>query len=184
MRTWIEDFERAAISRNPDLTRKLQPGLSEARVKRGLDRAKVIGEVSPLIALYTWRNGTDLSLRGEVDNRDSLEAEKGRMSFFRSKPYYFPCFEMALGHFETFTAIAKNYPKISEAVGRYFPIFWDGSTERIAVDLKPLNRNRVLIVDHRSERGIWEVYRSFEDFVTDAIRANSGNKPLSCIKYA
>jgi len=181
---WVKDLEKAVTTRNPSLTARLQPGLPEARVKRALDRAKVTGDVAPLIALYTWRNGTDLSLASNVNSKQALDVEKAKMSFFPGKRCCFPSLEMAIGHFNVFKEIAKNYPKISEAVGRYFPVFWNGSTEELAIDLKPSNRSRVLIVDHRSDPAIREAYSSFEEFVADAIRVNEENKPLRCFQIS
>lgn len=176
---WIQRFERAAISRNPVLATKLQPGLSEGSVERVLSRKKATGELAPIIALYTWKNGTDLTSDPAVLSFNEFRVSR---SFFPGKPYFFPCFELTAGHFETLKDIAKNYPKVSEAVGRYFPFFWDGATEHLAIDLKPGNGNRVLIVDHSSEQPILEAYGSFEEFVTDAIRANTENKPLRCFQ--
>src|SRR5262249_19292613 len=98
------------------------------------------------------------------------------------KPYFFPSLEWTIGDFLDLKEVVKNYPKISEAVGRYFPLFWDGSTETLAVDLKPTKQNRVLIVDTKSERPFKEAYSSFDEFVADAIRANTENKPLRCFQ--
>jgi len=176
---WIEEFTRAAIARNSILARKLQPGLSKARVERVLSRAKVTGETNPIIALYCWKNGTDLASDPAIPNFNELKVS---CSFFPGKPYFFRPLEMSVASFDSFKAIAENYPKISEAIGRYFPIFWDGSTEHLAIDVKPSNRNRVLIVDHRSGQPIREAYNSFEEFVLDAIRANVENKPLRCFQ--
>jgi hypothetical protein len=180
---WIGDFERAAIARNPSLTAKLQAGLSEARVKRALGRAKVIGDVAPLIALYTWRNGTDLSISVPVNTKQGLEAERAKMTFFPEKPYYyFLCLEMAIGHFGHLEVAAKTHPRLTEGVGRYFPMFWDGSTDWLALDVKPPNKNRVMLMEHKSEQPFREAYSSFDEFVSDAIRTNAENKPLRCFQ--
>lgn len=176
----VEDLARVVLSRNPSVSSKLHAGLSESRIKRVLDRAKVSGEIAPLIAFYRWRNGTDLSLASNVESRQALEGEKAKMSFFPCMYYYFPSLEMATAHFDTIKEVAKNYPNISDAVGRYFPLFWNGSTEWLAVDLKPSNRNRMMIVNHKSDPAIRIAYSSFDEFVADAVRANEENRPLRC----
>ncbi len=176
---WIERLEQTAIARNPILATKLQPGLSEARVKRVLSRGKVTGEISPSVALYTWQDGTDLTSDPAIPNFNDWKVSR---SFFSGKPYFFPCLEWAVADFDSFKAIAKNYPKISEAVGRYFPVFWDGSTECLSVDLKASNHNRVMIIESRSDQPIRQAYSSFGEFIADAIRANEENKPLRCFQ--
>lgn len=176
---WIERFEQAAIARNPILAAKLQPGLSEARLKRAMTRGKVTGEISPIIALYTWKDGMDLASDSAIPNFNDWRVSR---SFFPGKPYFFPCLEWAIADFHSFKEIAKNYPKISEAVDRYFPVFWDGSTECLSIDLKVSKHNRVMIIDHRSDQPIREAYSSFDEFVSDAIRANEENKPLRCFQ--
>lgn len=180
---WTGDLERATIARNPSLAAKFQAGLSKERVNRALKRAKVTGDVAPLFALYTWRNGTDLSLASRVDSRLSFETERTKMTFFPGKPYYFfPALEMAIGHFGHLEAAAKAHPKLTEGVGRYFPVFWDGSTDWLAIDLKPSNRNRVVLMEHKSDQPFKQGYSSFHEFVADAIRANAENRPLGCFQ--
>jgi hypothetical protein len=172
---WIERLELSAIARNPILATKLRPGLSEARVRRVLSQGKVTGETSPIVALYIWKDGMDLTSDPAIPNFNDWKASR---SFFAGKPYFFICLEMAAAGFRSLKAIAENYPEISEAIGRYFPIFSDGATEQLAIDVKPSNQNRVMIVDHRSDQPIREAYHSFDQFIADAIRANTGNKPL------
>src|SRR5262245_40412988 len=121
---WIERFEHAAISRNPALATKLRPGLSAGRVQRALSRAEVTGEIAPIVALYTWRDGMDLTSDSRVSNFNDWKVSR---SFFPGKPYFFPSLEWTIGDFLDLKEVVKNYPKISEAVGRYFPLFWDGS---------------------------------------------------------
>ena len=181
--SWIEEFERAAISRNPDLVRKLRPGISEARIKRGLSHAKATGELGPIIAFYTWRDGTDLSLSIPVNAKRELEAEKAKVAFFPGPPfYYYLGLEMAVGHFGHLEAAAKNHPKLKAGVGRYFPVFWNGSTDWLALDISPSNKNRVILMEHEANRPFKEAYSSFDEFVADAIRANTENKPLRCFQ--
>ena len=176
---WTERLEKTAIARNPILAAKLQPGLSETQVKRVLSRGKVTGEIGPIVALYTWKDGTDLTSNPDIPNFNDWKVNR---SFFPGKPYFFPCLEWAVTDFDSLEAIAKNYPKMSEAVGRYFPLFWDGSTECLSVDLKTANNNRVMIIESRSDQPIRQGYSSFSEFIADAIRANEEDKPLRCFQ--
>ena len=165
----LSKFEQAVVAYNPILANKLQPGLAETRIRRALGRAKVSGDLDPVIALYTWKDGTIL-------DSELVQSKKG---FFPGKPYYFICLEMAIGHFGSFREIAKNKPKIGEAVGRYFPVFWSGSTSWLAIDVQPSNRNRVMTIDFRSEQPICKAFESFHDFLTEAIRASEQGDALA-----
>ncbi len=176
---WIREFEEAAMARNQLLAKKLRPGLSERRLERALRQWNVTGEISPLVALYTWKDGMDLAFDPSIPNFNDLRAHT---SVFPGRPYFFPSFDWAATSFDSFGEIAKNYPKIADAVGRYFPIFWNGATEYLVVDLTPSNRNRLFILDHRSEEPIREAYGSFDEFVADAIGANTENRLLQCFR--
>lgn len=175
----LERLEQAAVARNPALATRLRPGLTEDRVKRALSRVKVTGEISPIIALYTWKDGMDLTSDPDISNFNDWKLSR---SLFPGKPYFFICLETALGHLGHLKAASAKYPQLSEGVGRYFPVFWDGSTEELAIDVKPSNRNRVLILESRSDEPFREAYGSFEEFITDAIRANEENRPLRCFQ--
>ncbi len=181
---WLRQFEQAAIARNPILATKLQPGLPEARVQRVLRRAGVAGNIAPLYDLYTWKDGTDLTF-SPLPSRvvpDFYESQKAKTSFFAGKPYFFICLEMAIGHFGHLEAALRTQPRLKEGVNRYFPVFWDGSSEWLSVDLKPVNGNRIMIVDSRADQPFSEAYSSFEEFIADAIRANEENRPLRCFQ--
>ena len=169
----LKRLETAVLARNPLLREQLQPGLSEARVRRILTRKKVMGDIECLIRLYTWKGGTWLN--------EHPSLEKGFLPG-SAEPYHFPELEMALGHFDFFKEAALNHPRISEAVGRYFPAFWNGSDDSLAIDLKPGNRNRVILIEFNKERPFREAYSSFEEFLTDAIRASEDDVPLACFR--
>lgn len=148
---WLQQFEKAATSRNAILTIKLQPGLSQGDVERSLRRKSISGDIVPLYDLYTWKDGMNLTLP-PVPSRldpDFYESERAKLSFFAGKPYFFPCLEMAIGHLGHLEAAARTQPKLEEGVNRYFPLFWNGSSEWLSVDLKPLNHNRIMIVEIR-----------------------------------
>jgi hypothetical protein len=167
-RTLLTELEQSLLGWNSLLQKKLQPGLPEWKVRRALARVKAQGEIDNLITLYTWRDGTIL-------DHELCLTKKG---LFPGTSYHFLDLEMASGHFREFNQVSKVRPEVAEAVGRYFPAFWDGSTSWLAVDLVPCNRNRVMIVEFGSP--IRQAYESFDAFITDVIRANREGAGLSC----
>jgi len=169
----LQELEVAVLARNPLLWERLEPGLPAARVRRMLERKMVKGEIECLIRLYTWRNGTLLSQHASLD--------RGFLLGLR-QPYHFPDLEMAIGHFIFFREAAVKHPRISEAVGRYFPAFWDGSTSWLAVDLQAGHRNRVMVIEYESRQPFRKAYNSFDEFLAEAIRANAENRRLNCFE--
>ncbi len=168
----LKEFEDAFLSRNPSIAGALQPGLPRADIQRALKRGKVTGDSNLLFTIYTWRDGVLLHAGTEL-----MREQKG---FFPGETYYFLCLEMALAHFGSHKEVAASKPKVAEAVGRYFPIFWNGSVSWLAVDLMCGNQNRVMLVQLRDDEPLREAYGSFDDFVRDGIRAGRENAPLRC----
>jgi hypothetical protein len=164
----LREFEQALRGRNPLLVGKLQAGLPALEVERTLMRAKIAGSIEPLVTLYSWKNG------GTLD----LELRQSGKGLFPGKPFYFPALEMAVGHFGHFAAVAKKYTEISEAVGRYFPFFWDGSNSWFGIELELAHRNRVMMIELKSNPPFRQAYPSLEALITDGIRANRENQPL------
>ena len=92
-------------------------------------------------------------------------------------------FTFILGHFEGFKAYAKYHENMKQIAGRYFPLFWNGSMGRsdwLAVDLEPSSNSRVVLIDTHADDPALQAYSSFDDFITDAIRANRENDSLMC----
>ncbi len=167
----LAEFERAVRSRNPLLASKFQPGLPAADIGRTLADAKVAGETQPLFTLYGWKNGATLD----------FELRQSGKGLFPGKALYFPILEMAVGHFGHFAGVARKHPEMSEAVGRYFPVFWDGGNSWVAIDLKISHNNRVMMIDLKSNQPFREAYRSMHELIADGIRANRENQLLSCM---
>jgi hypothetical protein len=169
----VEILETAVLGRNPLLGKKLQPGLPESKIRRMLSRAKLLGDIQCLVDLYMWKNGTILD----------PEMADSKTGFFPAPIYHFIELDRAIGDLGFFKEAAVNYPALSEAVGRYFPIFWNGSKSWLAVDLKPSCRNRIIhVVDCRSDQPFREAYHSFEEFINDVIKANDENIPLAGLR--
>ena len=66
--------------------------------------------------------------------------------------------------------------------GQLFPLFRDGASGSMAVDLTPDKRNRVMVVEFESTEPIRQAYATFEKFINDATRANKMDDSLSCFQ--
>ncbi len=185
----LGELERLVLARNPLVAKGLQPGLPEARVRRYLERGKVTGDIEILIALYTWRDGsTPVAVDDGKATVDRFTL--ARPVFFPGQPYYFLALEEAVEDFRSFKGSARgvlagqayrHVPYMSEAVGRYFPVFSTFSTGWLCVDVLRSSRNRVMIVDFDLDR-ILVAYDSFEEFMDDAIRASREGRGLTCFQ--
>jgi hypothetical protein len=166
----LDKLEHAATSHNPLLKTRLRPGLPEARIRQALRRAKITGPVDLLVSLYTWRDGTRLD----------TELALSKVGFFPSHAYYFVDLVYALSYLGFFKEAAKNQPKLAEAVGRYLPIFWDGSDRWIAIDLRL--SGVIVTIDLHADRPFRHAYDSLHDFINDMIQANEKGTPLICFQ--
>ena len=184
----LNELEVALVKRNPLLTQKLRPPLSESDICAILKRAKMVGAIEPIIALYTWHNGTIWD--------DVLM--KSKSGFFPGEVYQFVDLEKAIGHRRSYAeCVCSYFPKLANLAERYLPVFWDGSAKWVGLDANssacPVVMIRYFVreasvVGGRYEPEIREkeppreAYRSFEDFIADAIRANRESSPLACFK--
>lgn len=167
----LAHLEDALLARNPLMEKLLQPGLSEIKVRRSLSRHHISGEVEAIVRIYSWKNGTWLT--------DGVTIADG--AFFPGSIYHFLELQSAIAHLKGLEEMASYYPQLAEGVNRYFPIFWDGETGWLSLDMKPGSENRVILVQFESDEPFREVYASFEKFLSDAITANREDEPLSCL---
>jgi len=166
----IHELETAVLGRNPLLAKKLQKGISEAKIRKKLERSKVSGNIDPILTLYSWKNGTIL-------DAELVSWNKG---FFPGDVYDFVELDRAIMDFGFYKEASKNHPQLLAGVGRLFPIFWDGSNKNIAVDLEPSAGTRIMLIDGCAKRPYKEAYSSFEQLLADIIRANKENIGLTC----
>ncbi len=164
----LEELARALASRNRALSERLQPGLSEADVKRILAEAGVQGKIEALVVLYTWRNG----------------ALWGEPAFFPQSAYQFLSLQEAIEDYEgnksAATELVETLGMPRESVGdvrRYFPVFADGGGGYLEVDLDWEGRNAVAEFDFEGGPPR-EVYPSFDEFLLDTIRSNQEDDAL------
>jgi hypothetical protein len=168
----LQQFEQAIRKRNSALIKLLQPGLTEIEIRDRLKRADIRGSVETLVCMYSWKNGTRPT-RGRT-----LE----QLSPFPKSPFCFEDLELMVTHFQAFHEFAENNPAFAPAARNYFPMFWDSSSRWIAVALKQSLSSRVVLFDTESPKPVRELYKSFESFLKDAIRANKENDSLTCFQ--
>ena len=167
----FEKLEAALRQRNPEMADRLEPGLSEKRIRRMLERAGVQGTVEPIVSLFAWKNG--------VNNSDQALSRE-QASLFPKSIYIFMDLDMMACHFGNFKDCLEHHPAYAKVVGRYFPLFWDGSNSWLGVDLDPTRNNRLVLIHTEFEQMVFRAYDSFEEFLNDAIRANEEDDSLSC----
>ena len=84
---------------------------------------------------------------------------------------------MMIVHFKDFEECARYNPKYEDVVGKIFPVFWDGSSRWLGVDLTSEGCGRVMLIDGDKDEILCLVENSFEGFLQNTIRCiRSGNK--------
>ena len=201
MNELIQKLETAVLRRNPALAESFQPGLSPEKIKKELNKVGINGALEPVIELYSWKNGTVLQGTSETfhaglkggftppmviqlseEIKQTLLASVGIKRETDIEAYHFIPLRKASITVRSFPEYAQTYPKLSIVIGRYFPFLWNGSSDHIAVDIKPGSGSRVVTIQTQEEYPLREAYASFEEFLKDAIRANENNEPLACLR--
>jgi hypothetical protein len=77
---------------------------------------------------------------------------------------------------------AKHRPELKEGARRYLPLFWDGNTAYLTLDIDPESNGRVVFFENESDRPFREAYATFDVFLIDAVRANEADEPLCCFE--
>jgi hypothetical protein len=168
----IDNFDKALHRNNPVLASRLQPGLLDSQIRKILTKAGVKGDIDPIVRLFGWKNGT----------RIDPSLTQAQASPFPHSVYMFEDLEMMVAHFQGFREGAMYHPRMGSLVGRYFPIFWDGSTGWLAVNLESSKHGQVVLIETEWENPVREAYSSFEEFLEDAIRANEQGGKLVCLQ--
>lgn len=162
------NLEKAILATKPKLAEALQPGLTEAQITDALNRANLDKNVDAVVALYSWKNGADMA--------------KAQEGFFSESIYQFLSLEAAVEHCANLQVavnalIALGSPvEMPQEAGRYIPVFWDGVTGYLAIDLKPDMSNRVMEIEFESEEPFREVCDSFDAFLADVTEAIQENE--------
>lgn len=184
----LAKLEAAVVERNPLLAQRLRPPLSDSQIRTVLKRAKIEGSTEPAVALYSWKNGTVFD--------EVLRLSK--TGFFPGEHYQFIDLEKAIEHMRGYRECVCNcFPKLAGLGRRYLPLFWNGATNWMGLDLDS-SENRVVLIrffikeasykDGHYEAEIYEkdppheAYGSFGEFLEDAIQANVNNEQLACFR--
>ncbi len=202
MRDLLRKLESAALRRSPALATMLQPPLTEKKIHSNLKRAGVEGLIDPILAIYTWRNGTRIpssSIEDAKQGRAPLpprmlplsESDKELLAAVGAardtwpENYHLLDLKTALSIVKSIRSRVQHSPDIAYLVGRYVPLLTESYfAGMIAVDIDPSTHNRVVKIQLRPNRDqhlLRLAYASFADFLDDAIRCNEANKPLTCL---
>jgi len=177
----LQKLEQAIKARSPLLADLLKPGLPESKIRTALKRAGVTGEVQPVVDFYSWKNGTNLA----------AEATLEMTGFFPGAIYQFMDLETAIQNWKMMNDAADQLAEMLQGTeaesmfdlsGQYFPMFWDGSTGSLAIDLDPLNNSRMVMIEFESTEPICEAYGNFSEFIADAIRVHKEGGTLTCFQ--
>jgi len=201
MHDLLRKLESAALRRSPALVTLLQPPLTEKQIHSNLKRAAVEGGIDPILALYTWRNGTQIPGSSIEDaNQAALlpprmvplgESDKEFLAAVGAprdtwpEQYHLLDLKTALRIVKSIRAQGQRVPAVAHLAGRYIPFLSESYFGgMIAVDIDPSAGNRVVKIQLRPNRDphpLRLAYASFADFLDDAIRSNEANQPLACL---
>jgi len=145
--------------------------LPPAKIRAMLKKANVKGNIEPIIELFSWRNGT-FPMQDFTGEKTRI-IPHSRISLMR--------LENMIDHYLCFKEMEEYNPRYKTLGGRFFPLFWDGSSTYILVDLESPD-GEILLLETQSDHFLREGYCTFADFIRDAIRANQMGEPLHLSK--
>jgi hypothetical protein len=200
VKTLIQKLEAAVLSRNPGLAQLLQPGLTTAQIQKELKRGGIEGPLETVVALYSWRNGTQLQGSGAAFNAAYkgglvppriIPMTEGEKEFMRAigvkrdshpEHYHLMDLKTAANQAKQFNSQACK----GGALKGYFPFLWETGrgSAYLALDVERSGGSRVVkleTMETRDQHPVREAYDTFEDFLKDAIQCNENHKPLVCL---
>lgn len=165
----MEQFEKAIRARNPILADRLQPGLAEDKIRKKLQRAGVGGNIGSIVQLFAWKDGSVLD----------PGVKEEHASPFPGSAFMFLDLDMMVSHFKEYKECARYHSRYEQVAGKFFPLFWDGSDNWIALALD-FEHTQIVLVETELENLVRKLYNSFEELLSDAVEANQKNTGLSC----
>lgn len=168
-RTLLNRLADSIQIRNPSLVRCLQPGLLPETIVSLLSSLEIRADFQAMIDMFSWKNGISPCFKG---NRTEA-------SPFPESIYVFYELPLMIHHYREFRETFVFHPLFEDLRGRHFPLFWDGSTGYIALDLFSKS-NAIFLLEPESDVLAREAYDSLDAFLEDAIRANQENDALKC----
>jgi hypothetical protein len=191
----LERLEAAIIRRNPGIAPAIQPGLPAETVRKQLKRVGMVGQVDPIVELYSWHDGMTGSAPKQAQNlgfaprtihgpdlkaMDYLES-LGHQVDRNAKIYgslYFFNFESVIRSIKHWINFAHQNEGKARLVGRFVPfVAYSRTSQHLALDINPAADTRV--VSLKTDSIVREAYPTFADFLQDAIAANEGDRLLS-----
>ena len=166
-------LEAAIRARNPVLADEyLRRGLTaKASAKRF---RKLKGTITPLIYLYEWHDGTKFV---HLVPGETYETGIAKVSFIPKSTYIFTESERSMAMMETWAEASKRKPSLIEGVNRFVPVFC-GPYSQFMLDLEPAANSRIVFFDNERVPFYQLAYSSFEEFISDILRANLSNEAL------
>jgi len=173
----FKELEEEIIKNSPLLFSKMRKGLSRKRVSEKLAKAGVIGDIDNLVDLYSWRNGVSLDFNQIGENHWEKRATK----FFPKDDLYLSEIDLSIADYQSFEEVSPKFPELLPFVERYFPIFSDCNLCWVAIDLKPNQNNRVVLISWRPNHFPFrELYSTFDVFMEDVILCHREKRTLKC----
>ncbi len=159
----LESLEKQIADKSPVVFAKLQSGLTRKQIERRFVKYKVKGNVDSITALYEWRNGMTL------DNALRLSG----LSFVPQDLFFFSDLDRACIDYISFPEYVESNPALAVVTERFFPVFWNGSTEWLGVDLDPSETNGIVKIDSQSDSPLHQIFPSIERFLDDLVQSYS-----------
>lgn len=176
----LAKLERAIRARSSALADSLLPGLTEFEIRNTLTNVKAAGDISALLLLYMWHNGIS----------SAAQALPSDSAFVPGTGYRFLSLQDAAEQYKALNTAAHDLIELTgdpthlaQGTRWHFPVFWDGATGYLALDLRPSQGNRIVIIEVESEKPFQQAYETFEEFIADVLRANEENDTLACFHF-
>jgi hypothetical protein len=178
MNQLLQELDSVIQEYAPELYSKFDKGLPEKRIIRYLNKSKVIGNIAPLLELYSWKNGISPDYTDHVNDSGYTMS---RRSFYPKDVCYLRDLSFTCVSFEAWEEYAENRPAMKEAIGRYFPILMAERGGLFCIDLDQSQKGRIVYIHiSDSRKPFLELYSSFDDFIRDTIATYKENRKLQC----
>ena len=176
----LAKLESAIRARSPALADSLLPGLPDFEIRNTLSNVNAAGDLTALLLLYMWHNGISSPARALPSDSAFLPRTAYRFLSLQDAAEQFAALS-TVGH--DLIELTGDPTHLAQDARWHFPVFWDGATGYLAVDLRPLRGNGIVIIEVESEDPFRQAYETFEKFIADVLRANEENDMLACFHF-
>src|SRR5262245_13402111 len=152
----FETLEAAIIRRNPGIAAAIQPGLPAESIRKQLKRVGILGQVDPIVELYSWHDGmtgrapeqarnlgfAPPTIHGPdpkaMDYLESLGHQVDRNIKIYGSIYFFN-FESVIRDVKQWIKFAHQNAGKARLVGRFVPFLsYSFSNQQLALDIDPV----------------------------------------------